>query len=790
MIRNYFVVAYRNLVRNKVFTFINMFGLATGIAVFILIFQYVAFEWNANRFHKNYSTLYRTAISTKEGAQFYVPPGFAPLAKQKITGIENATRYAEGLGGGVISFNGRNNSVESFREENMPYVDGNFFDVFSFPLVDGTKDLSQPKSMAISENMALKLFGNSNAAGKNVTISNQFGNTIYTIAAVYKQMPASSDIKSEVLLSLSTLNSAANRDQNDWADPATLNSSYSYLYLQLNQNANAANISAQLTQLLRASIENKNTESIVLQPFSEMHLAPSFSYPYETFGSLPLVASLAAVALLIIIIAWTNYINLSTVQSFKRAKETGVRKVLGASRKQLSLQFLTETLLITLAALAPALLLVQLLQPLFNNFTGKPLSIGVLNTPAFLLTGLAIMLAGSLLSGAYVSFILSGYKPAAVIRGKIASQTNGLSLRKGLVVFQFSISIFFIAATIIMYQQLRYMKTNNMGINLNQLLVIKGPTVSSDGQAEKNYAFKNALAQLPFVKKYAASNNVPGIGYNFSAAGITSLNPQTGDDKKSYHIFICDNHFFGTYDIGFAQGATFSENDANNGWNKAQKVILNKKAATALGLNIKENLVGKKISWGKEFEIVGVINDYHHLSLHQAIEPVIYLPSVSFVYFTIKTDEANMQRKIATLNDMYKKAFPGNPFEFFFADESYNQQYNAEEKLSNLFIAASAIAIVIACLGLFGLAAFAAKQRVKEIGIRKVLGASVGNIVQLLSTDFIKLVAVAIVIASPFAWYIMHRWLMDFAYRVSISVCGGWFCGSGYSFNYSQRAGC
>jgi putative ABC transport system permease protein len=415
------------------------------------------------------------------------------------------------------------------------------------------------------------------------------------------------------------------------------------------------------------------------------------------------------------------------------------------------------------------MVIVQLLQPFFNNFTGKQLSLEILNEPMFWIAGTGIIVIGAFLSGSYVAFILSGYKPAAVIRGKITSQANGLSLRKGLVVFQFSISIFFIAATIIMYQQLQYMKTSNTGISLNQLLVIKGPTVSSEGQAEKNMSFKNSLAQLPFVKKYAASNNVPGKGYNFSTAGITSLNPQTGDDQKSYRMFICDDRFFDTWSIGFALGRTFTEEEAIKSWNNSAKVIINKKAALSLGFNPNENIIGKKINWGKEYEIVGLINDYHHLSLHQPIEPVIYLPSISFVYFTIQTDAINLEQKIATINALYKKTFPGNPFEFFFADQAYNEQYNSEQKLGSLFIAASVIAIVIACLGLFGLSAFAARQRVKEIGIRKVLGASVSNIVQLLSIDFIKLVLISIGIASPLAWYIMHQWLQDYAYRVNIS---------------------
>ena len=305
-------------------------------------------------------------------------------------------------------------------------------------------------------------------------------------------------------------------------------------------------------------------------------------------------------------------------------------------------------------------------------------------------------------------------------------------------------------------------------MNLDQLLVIQGPTVSSEDQAQKNYTFKSQLKSLPFVKKIAASNNVPGIGYNFSTEKITRLNADPGDDKKKYNMFIADENFFSTYGIRFKEGTGFSEDDALRSWNNAKKVILNQKAAEQLGFREGEPVAGKKILWGDTYDVIGVVENYHHLSLHQPIEPVIYLPSVSFVYFTIQTDDANMQGKISTIERLYKSAFPGNPYEYFFADESYDQQYQKEKDLGSIFIAAALVAIFIACLGLFGLAAFSAQQRVKEIGIRKVLGASVTDITSLLSKDFIKLVIVSIVIASPIAWWGMHKWLQDFAYRTSI----------------------
>ncbi len=436
---------------------------------------------------------------------------------------------------------------------------------------------------------------------------------------------------------------------------------------------------------------------------------------------------------------------------------------------ELTVPYLFESFLLTLGVTIIAFLLVYSLQDLYSGFTGKQLSLNVLKTGWFGLAAVLCILGGSLLSGGYVSFVLSSYKPITTIRGKIGNTVRGLLLRKGLVIFQFTVSIVFIVATIVIYRQLQFMKKGNEGQHLNQLLVIVGPSTTSDNQAEKNIAFKNELMKMPFIKKYAASNNVPGQGYNFSTAGITRPTPQQGDDKKNYSMFICDNNYFDTYSIPFVYGKSFTQNEAYDGWNKSRKVILNEKAAQQLGFGKDENITGKKINWGKEYEIAGVVKDYHHLSMHKSIDPIIFLPSVSFSYFTVQTDLSNIQDKITAISQVYKRSFPADPFDYFFADETYNKQYKSDQQLGSVFIYSALVTVIIACLGLFGLAAFTTRQRVKEIGIRKVLGASVAGITGLLTRDFIKLVIVSICIATPIAWWTTHKWLQDFAYRTNIS---------------------
>lgn len=767
MLRNHLKIALRRLLRERTFSVLNLVGLAVGLATTLLIFEFIAWEWSANRFHANYNTLHRLVLT--EGQQthnYYLPPGWAKVVRERFAGIQSVVRVAEGIGAGLFSTTGKNPT--SFREEKVVFSDGDFFRSFTFPLVSGSNTLDQPQTLALSASLAQKLFGAEKAVGKTLNVSNQFGTTLYTVTGVFADFPANSDLQTNVVLAFSTLNSAANRGGNDWADPNTLDSGFSNLYLHLNEKTNPAQLAGQLTAFLHQQDPEERNKTLNLQPFRELHLAPTFSYPFQTYGSLALVVALGGVALLVLLIAWVNYVNLSTAQALRKAKEVGVRKVIGAQTGQLMGQFLMETGLLSAAAALLGLGLALAFQGVFNDFTGKNLSLAVLGQSGFWLGLLVAVLLTALVSGGYVAFVLSAQRPIVALRGQVSFGNRRFTLRQVLVVFQFGISVVFIVATLVMHRQLQFMRNSSLGLNLDQLLVMAGPTLATDDQSLKNDAFKQELARLPFVQKVAASNNVPGQGYNFSTQGITRPNPAPGDEKKNYQMFIADQAFFDTYGIRFTQGRAFTKQEADASWNNAHRVIVNESAARQLGFDPKGPVAGKKILWGKEFEIVGVVKDYHHLSMRQAIEPVVYLASVGHVYFTVKTDVRDLPAKLATLEALYKRSFPGNPFEYFFADEAYDRQFRAERQLGQVFVAASLVAILIACLGIFGLAAFAAQQRTKEIGVRKVLGASVGSIVALLSKDFLTLVAVAVVIACPLAWYLMNGWLEDFAYKISI----------------------
>ncbi|WP_420148167.1 ABC transporter permease [Spirosoma sp.] len=781
MFKNYLKIAFRNLQKNRVFSVINIAGLALGIAAFVLILEYIAYERSVNTFHKNLPTLYRLLSQNRIGDIWVdMAPAAGPLAKQQFPEIKDFCRVAEHSAGGIVSFPGGNGAnTPSFREDKLAYADASFFTLFTFPLVQGraATALSQPNTVALSQSQARKYFGDKKPLGNVVTLNNQFGKTLYTVTAVYADMPQNSDLAFDAIFSLQTLANPANLNGNDWARLDGFNGSYVTTFLKLpEQPFDPKALEAKFNAYVRKT-NPQNDNLYLLQPATNMHLAASLSDVYRTSGSLEFVYLLSGIAGLILLIAWFNYINLSTAGALKRAKEVGVRKVIGAGQGQLIGQFLGESLLLNVLGFGLALMLVMVLQQSFNEFVKRELSINVLNVNNFWLAGLGMLVLGALASGGYVAFALTSFRPIQTLKG-IGLSTGGSKggwLRKTLVVAQFSASVALVIATLVLYRQLQYMQNKDLGVQLTQRLVIKGPQVEQNGSFKPGTAaLEHDLNQLPYVKSFCQTGIVPGNFYNFSADGITRQNPKPGDDKKNYSMGIIDDRFLKTYGIELVAGRNFTVNEAEEGWEKSGKLLVNEKGARQLGFPSAEKAVGQFINWGQPYEIVGVVKDYHHQGLQQAIDPVIFMPrrSVSDLTVQLTTDPVQggqLQDKIAELERIYKASYPGNPFEFYFADENYNKQYQSEQQYGQVFTVASGLAIFIACLGLFGLATFTTEQRTKEIGVRKVLGASVASIVTLLSKDFLKLVLIAILIATPIAWWAMHRWLQNFEYKADLS---------------------
>ena len=660
-------------------------------------------------------------------------------------------------------------------------ADGSFFDLFSFPVMAGQPTrLTQPNTVAMSAAAARKYFADKPALGQVLTLNNQFGKTPYTVVAVYTDIPGNSDIQADMVFSLTTLNNPANLNGSGWADPKGLESNYLNTYLQLAGAANVPSLESKLTRL----IVQKNARfaetkaSLKLQPVRQIHLADSLADTYPTTGKLSFVYLIGGVALLILLIAWFNYVNLSTVASLKRSKEVGIRKVAGATRGALIGQFLGESLLLNILGFGLGLLLLMMLQKSFNELIGKQLSLNILAVGNLWIAGLVFLVIGALASGGYTAFALSGMSPINTLKGN-GQATTGRSrfswsagtMRQSLVVFQFAVSIALIVATTILYRQLQFMQNQDLGISTAQVLVIRGPEANKDSTfKQRSSAFRNELAGQSFVQRVSLTGTVPGQYYSFATSGIVKQrNAHPDDDKKTYNIAIVDDQYVATFGIKLAAGRNITPAEAESGW-AGHRVMLNETAVKWLGFSSAQAAVGQQINWQGGSEIVGVMKDYHHQSLQQSIGPIVFQPAYNDHYFALKlaTKNGGVQDNVAQLSDLYRQYFPGNPFEYYFADENYNKQYQTEQQYGRIFTVAAGLAILIACLGLFGLAAFTAEQRTKEIGVRKVLGASVASIVTLLSKDFLKLVLIAIVIASPIAWWAMNKWLQGFAYKIDI----------------------
>ncbi len=770
MLKNYFKIAFRNLWRNKLYSFINIAGLAMGIAAFLLLLQYISFEKSVNSFHKNSSSIYRLLNEDVKGQTWpQVEPGWAQKAKESFPEIKEYCRFEEGVGQGIVRRD--DDKGESFRESDIGYAEGNFFSFFSFDVTAGTAALfDKPNVVFLSQTAAVKYFGKDNPIGKSLTLFNQFGKSNFIVEGLYT-IPANSDIRYDMVFSLETLRNSANLNDNDWAELDNLSSQYINTYFRLRDGADYKKVEQKLIALRNQLKKDKDGVLFRLQPLANVHLPASLNDTYQTTGNLKYVYILGIIAILILIIAWFNYVNLSTANSLKRANEVGVRKAVGASQQSLVLQFLGESFLVNVISFALALLLVQLIQPLFNDIIGKELSLAALLYSPVWLVGLVLLLVGSLLSGAYTAYSLSGFNPVETLKGKINKSTKGALLRKSLVVAQFSISIALLLATVLIYQQLNYMQNKNLGVNTEQLLVIRGPEVGRDSTyKDRRTAFWNSVAQQSFVKEYSLSGTIPGNGYNFATSGFTQPGSKKGDELQSYSFAIIDNLYLNTYQIPIKAGRNFTESETQVEWNDNSKVMLNERAVEELGFATPEDALRTKIQWDeRQLEVIGVVKNYHHKGLQRAIDPIIFYPQSNSGYFTIRLSSDKVQSNIAKLESIYKTYFNNNPFEYFFADENFNRQYITEQQYSRLFTTASVWAILIACLGLFGLATYTVESRTKEIGVRKVLGASVLNISQLLSKDFLKLVLISICIASPVAWYVMHQWLQDFVYRINIS---------------------
>ncbi|HSU27955.1 MAG TPA: ABC transporter permease [Chitinophagaceae bacterium] len=773
MISNYFKLAVRNLFKRKGYSVLNILGLAIGMTCCLLIFQYVSYEKSYDQFSEKQKQIVRLRLdSYQQGVLAWqsavVYPAIGPTLKKDYPEVEDFCRL---LPNNLILTNTKTNV--KFRETQGYFADPSAIKMLGVQLLNGDPDkaLNEPDNMIISETMSKKYFGNAEAMGKQLRIPGR--DRSYQVSGVFKDHPHNSHLRINYLCSYATLVSQlkANGDTSNRAETSFGWYDF-YTYLQLKPGIEGKELASKLPAFCDRYMNNDERNkannlkyTLSLIPLSDIHLYSNYKYEAGVNGNGRAVRFMFLIGFIIMAIAWVNYINLSTARSVERGKEVGVRKVLGAGKAQLIRQFLLESLLLNLVALLIACCAFYMLVPTFNSLMGReePARFAMSNAYLVLFTGL--FAAGTLLSGLYPAFVISGYKPVSVLKGAFKNTSKGLLLRKGLIIGQFGISVLLIAGTIIVFRQVNFMRHQDLGFNINQTLVLDGSETVSDSAYMNTYQpFKEELLKQTGIQGVAASTNVPGQEI-FWTTGIKRMNPANAESVILHHLGV-DYDFIPQFQVKMIAGRNFSK-DFSTDENAA---ILNETAVSALGFKDPAEAMGQKLIRRRDtITIIGIVQSFHHQGLQKAIDPqVILLVPDSRNSYSIKLSSADIPKTIATVQNIWNKYFPDDPFNYFFLDDFYNQQYKADQRFGKVFTLFAMLAILIGCLGLLGLSSYNILQRTKEIGIRKVLGASTQKVVYILAKDFLVVVLIAFVVAVPFTWWLMHNWLHEFAYRINI----------------------
>ncbi|MFC6103506.1 ABC transporter permease [Olivibacter domesticus] len=762
MLKNYFKIAWRNLLRQRTFSSINILGLALGLATCLLISLYIFDELSFDRFHEKADRIVRVVFKgTTPGGKLneaHVMPPVAQALKTEFPEVEDATRFRR-AGKPIFLINGNR-----FYEEEMAFADANIFNVFSLPLIHGDSKsaLKEPNTVVISQDMAKKYFGRINVLGKLLIIKDS--NTPLKVTGVMENIPANSHFHFDLFTSMASFGPASSTS---WME------SEFFTYLLLKKGVDYKGLEGKLPAVFEkyagpqfpesfgmsyaAFQKAGNAIGLFLQPLTDIHLHSDFASDLSSPGDIRYVYIFGCIAVFMLIIASINFMNLSTAGASKRAREVSVRKVLGSGRQALTYQFLIESILLVFISLLLAVGLTVAGLPLFNHLSGKALDFHDVSNLWLLPVLPAFGLIIGLLSGSYPAFFLSSFKPIAVLKGKLSPENKGLGIRSGLVVFQFFVSIVLIFCTMVVYNQLSYMRNKKLGYDKNQVLVIQSWPLG------KNEAlFRQQLLEDPRVADVTNSPYVPaGASGNNNFFVHTEEKPSEWVKTLRYDV---DDHYLSTLGIELKEGRNFS----NTYGTDSLSAIINETAAATF--KWKGGALGHTITNKdhKTLRIVGVVKDFHFRSMHERISPLVMVMQQNYGNLLLKAKTEDIDPLLKTIEARYKALQPDLPFSFSFLDERVNNTYATEAKTGYLLGLFAGLTIFVACLGLFGLAMFTADQRTKEIGIRKVLGASVSGIVSMLSKDFIKLVLLAFIIASPLAWWLMNRWLEDFAYRINI----------------------
>jgi putative ABC transport system permease protein len=779
MWKNNWKIALRHILKNKTSSAINITGLAIGMTACLLMLQFVSFELSYDQFHPNADRLFRVVNDRYQNGKLVqhgtiTYSGVPRAMKEDFPGEIEAYTRMEPFRSMILIHEDKKT------EEAGIAVDNSFLSMFSFPLIAGDRSnaLEQPNTIILSEKLAGKYHPDpKQLLGKMVTIEND--PQPYKVTGIAKNVPGNSQLQFDFLFSYVSLYSGGN---GNWAAAEhNFQQPDFWSYVLLKQGVDHKKLQAKFPAFSQRHFQGTKVsgseERFSLQPLAQAHLYSDLEYDFTKKGNASTVWGLLAIALFTIVIAWVNYINLATARSVERAKEVGVRKVIGALRAQLIKQFLVESLIVNLIAVSMAVVLVYIVQPAFNNLLEIDLSFDYLFQKTLggysIVAGLGLLLlTGILISGFYPAFVLSSFKPIAVLKGKFSNTGRGIFLRKALVTTQFAITVCLIVGALVVYQQLRFMSKQQLGYNMDQMLVVKPPFLGryTDSSLFNSLAsFKEEVRQIANVKGITGSNRVPGL----ELGRIFDARRAEDDANTRYTIrnWGVNYEFLDVYQMKIVAGRNFTSSDQQINYSQKPVAILTESAVKLFGYDNAQAAIGKKVhAANADWDVVGVVADYHQKSLRHAVEPVIMFPAYSpNNSFSIKVVPTNLPKTIEAVRKKYEAFFPGNLFDYYFLDEKFNEQYKEDRLFGKVFGLFSGLAIFIACLGLFGLSLYTITQRTKEIGVRKVLGASVKNIVFLLSKDFIKLVAIASIIAFPAAWWVMKNWLNDFAYRIDLA---------------------
>lgn len=748
MLKNHLIVAWRNLVRNSSFSIINLLGLSIGMAatMLILLWVYAEKSWNkhnekyANTYHVMSNRNFNGVINTGPDMMFPLPAA----AKAAYPEVENAA---------VVSFGEKTIFTvgEKILTKNTLTTTTDFFKIFSFDFIEGDASvINDPDAVTLTQSTARSLFGNGNAYGRAVKINND-RNAV--VKAVVKDIPAGSTIQFDALITFNPSSPQVIADQNGWVNCGNR------VFLTTRPGTNISALEKKLLDLIRSKTQGDNPTtrgSLILHPMSKWRLFEEFKDGKNTGGRIQYVSLFIWIALIILAIACVNFMNLSTARSEKRAKEVGIRKTLGSGRGQLLVQFITESILLSVTAVILATGLVYLLLPAFSQLLNEPIRIPY-EEPMLWLILAGIALVTGLLAGSYPAFYLSGFQPVKVLKGSFLPTRGVLLPRKILVTAQFIVSIVLVSATFIIYQQLQYVKTRDIGFSTNKLV-----TVNASNQTDKSFdALRNDLLQTGLITSVNRASSPPSNIFGFTS-GVKAINAPVSNNLIIGFMFT-DVDLTKTLQARITEGRDFRRGDSLG-------VIFNKEAIKLMGL---KNPIGTAVNWaGRNMEIVGVVDNMIMGSPYESAAPLMFRYEDRWSrYINIRINEkADIRKTMASIESIYKKYSPAFPFEFSFADDEFNQKFKTEQLIGRLSVIFAGLGIFICCLGLFGLVSSSIERRKKEIGIRKVLGASLQQLLLLLSKEFLYLVAIAFLIAIPTAWWGMHRWLENFSYRVVVSI--------------------